>query len=148
MKSKFISTNLDFLGFSASMLCAVHCMALPVLLAIGALSGLAWLEHPMVETVFIGLSFLIATWSLTRGYLSQHRHFTAIRMVVIGFVLLLLSRFVENEWEAILAGLGGVTIASAHWLNWRLCQKSESCIVKNFNGLPNDFRKAAHLRNK
>jgi hypothetical protein len=127
MKQKFFSPNLDFFGFSASMLCAVHCMALPLVMMFGALSGLAWLENPWIEAIFIGLSFVIATWSLTRSYLLHHHHFTAIRMVAIGFVFLLISRFVEHNWEPILAAVGGITIAGAHWKNWKLQKKCGHC---------------------
>ncbi|MFN7116212.1 MAG: MerC domain-containing protein [Saprospiraceae bacterium] len=127
MKQKFISTHLDFLGFSASMLCALHCMAIPLVMTIGALSGLAWLENPWIEATFIGLSFVIATWSLTRSYLLHHHHLTAIRIVALGFALILVSRFVEHHWEPIFAAVGGITIAGAHWKNWQLQKKCTRC---------------------
>lgn len=119
MKQKFFSLNLDFLGFSASMVCALHCMALPLVMTFSALSGLAWLENPWIEAIFIGLSFGIASWSLTRSY-RLHQQMAAIRIVVIGFVFIIVSRFADHGWEPILAAVGGMTIAGAHWKNWRL----------------------------
>ncbi len=119
MKQKFFSPNLDFLGFSASMVCALHCMALPLVMTFGVLSGVAWLEDPRIEAFFITLSFVIAIWSLARSY-RLHQQMAAIRIVVFGFAFIVISRFADHAWEPILAAVGGVTIAGAHWKNWRL----------------------------
>lgn len=129
MKEKFFQPHLDFFGFSASMLCAVHCMAVPLVVTFGALSGLAWLTNPWVEITLIAASIWIASWSLTRSYFKYHRRFTAISIVAGGFALLIVSRFVAHEWEPIMAVLGGVTIATAHWINWRLCRQCNNCSI-------------------
>lgn len=121
MKNKFFSFHLDFLGFSASVLCAVHCMAIPVVMAVGAFSGLAWISNPWMEAGFIGLSFGIASWSLLQSYFQHHRQYLPLRIVAVGFALLLLSRFTGQAWEPFLAALGGIAVAGAHWANWRLC---------------------------
>lgn len=112
------------------MLCALHCMAIPLVMTVGALGGVAWLEDPWLEAIFIGLSFVIASWSLTRSYLSHH-YWTAIRIVIVGFIFLILSRFVAHAWEATLAAIGGITIAGAHWKNWHLQKKYTQCALKS-----------------
>ncbi len=130
MEKKFFSLHLDFVGFWASALCAVHCLAVPVVVAMGAGNGLAWLSDPWLEFGFIGAAIAIAGWSLARSYFQHHRKFTAISVVAGGFLLLLLSRFVEHEWEPTLAVLGGIVIAAAHVVNWRLCRQCRSgCTV-------------------
>ncbi len=131
MKEKFFGLHLDFVGFWASMLCAVHCMAVPMVVTFGTTGGLTWLSNPWLEFGFIGMSVVVASWSLTKSYFQHHRRFTAITVVVGGFILLILSRFVEHEWEPILAVLGGVTIAAAHLINWQLCRHcNSSCALK------------------
>ncbi len=120
MKTKFVTLNLDFLGFSASMLCAVHCAALPFVMTVGALNSLTWLDNALLESLFIVSSFGIATWSLLKSYWWHHRRLLAIGVVSIGFVLLATSRLVAEDWEPLLAVMGGVTIAVAHVINWRL----------------------------
>jgi hypothetical protein len=120
MKTKFVTLNLDFLGFSASMLCAVHCAALPLVMTAGALSSLTWLDNALLESLFIISSFGIATWSLLKSYWRHHHRLLAIGVVAIGFVLLATSRLVTEDWEPLLAVMGGVTIAVAHVINWRL----------------------------
>ncbi len=120
MHTKFISLNLDFLGFSASMLCAVHCLALPFIVTFGALSGLSWMENHAIESCFIFFSILFASLSLIQGYRKQHQQLDAIYVVAIGFLVILASRFVDGNLHVVLAGIGGCAVALAHLINWRL----------------------------
>lgn len=122
----FISLNKDFFGFMASMACAIHCALLPFILTIGALSSLAWLEHPMIEAGFILLSLILAGWSIVIGYLRHHKNYTALITVLVGFALIIASRFFEGSMEAILTTLGGLTIAAAHIINWRLLRQHKT----------------------
>ncbi|MBR9920220.1 MAG: MerC domain-containing protein [Bacteroidetes bacterium] len=121
--SKFTSWNLDFVGFFASALCAIHCLALPFILTLGMLSGLEWLAHGVVEFVFIIISLVVATWSLGRSK-PEHNSWRPIQIALVGFVFLIISRFVPGEGEHILTAIGGIFIASAHWVNWRILNKA------------------------
>ena len=47
--------NLDRAGMSASLLCAVHCAFLPLLLAALPTFGLAWLDSPVVDWSMSGV---------------------------------------------------------------------------------------------
>lgn len=126
MRARFLSLHLDFLGFSASMLCALHCLSLPFLLSIGTMGSLNWLDNFGVELFFIVLSFIIASWSLGQSYFAQHRNFKALSVVILGFVLILISRFVADSSEVIFTTLGGSLVAAAHFINWKL---SKTCQV-------------------
>ncbi|NUO00323.1 MAG: MerC domain-containing protein [Saprospiraceae bacterium] len=127
MKTKFLSFNADFAGFVASMLCAIHCAALPFVLTVGALSNLAWLEHGLVEVIFITLSIIIASWSLIRSYFFHHRSMRAVYIAIAGFSVIIASRFVEGDWEHWLTMAGGIIIAIAHTVNWRLLSECKVC---------------------
>lgn len=129
MENRFFGFNWDFFGFMASLACALHCASVPLLLTFGALGGLAWLEHPMVEGAFIVLSLLLASWSLINGYFNQHRNVSALLTVVLGFVLIIASRFTEGSAEVILTVFGGLTIALAHYINWKLLKVCQSCVI-------------------
>jgi len=56
--SKFINNNLDFWGFLASFLCALHCAAIPLILIFGSLGSFSWLANHTVELGFITLSII------------------------------------------------------------------------------------------
>lgn len=115
--SRFFSWNLDFLGFSASFLCAIHCLALPFLLSLGLFGGLSWLHHPSVEWGLIGTAVVIAGPALYRGY-RQHGRARPVWLAGIGFLLLGLSRSSIGD-EHLLTAAGGLLIATAHWFNWK-----------------------------
>ena len=123
MHSKFISLNLDFLGFFASLLCAIHCLAVPFVLTFGALSGLSWIENHAIETFFIILSIILASLSLISAYRTKHGKLDAIYIVSVGFLIIMASRFAEGNGHLILAALGGFLVATSHFINWRLLKK-------------------------
>lgn len=125
MHSKFISLHLDFLGFFASMLCAVHCLALPFILTFGALSGLSWMGNHAIESCFIFLSILFASLSLIQGYRKQHGQLKALYVVAVGFLVILASRFFDGNSHVVLAGIGGCAVALAHVINWRLLKATK-----------------------
>ncbi|MEM9991754.1 MAG: MerC domain-containing protein, partial [Bacteroidota bacterium] len=74
MPSKFVSLNLDFIGFSAALICAIHCMAVPIIVTFGAISGLSLLENHAIETFFIVTSVVLAGWSLLTAYRKKHKN--------------------------------------------------------------------------
>ncbi|MEM9339934.1 MAG: MerC domain-containing protein [Bacteroidota bacterium] len=125
MKNQFIGLHLDFIGFGASLLCALHCAALPLLITFAPLAGLQFLDNPSIEYAIILFSFFIASNALIYSYRKYHHKFSAIAIAAVGFVLIGLGRVVEHEWkEALFTSLGGITIAIAHLMNWRLMKQS------------------------
>lgn len=123
---QFISTNLDFLGFSASFLCAIHCALLPFVMTIGLMGSLSWLANPIIENGFIILSIILAAMSLYPSFKGKHHNSTALIVAGIGFVLLFLSRMVGHgsSVELITVVIGGLMIAVAHYINWQLLKKT------------------------
>jgi len=127
MKKQFVSIHLDFIGFVASILCAIHCAALPFLLSFIPLVGLEYLDNPYVEYTMIIISFLIASLALIRSYNRHHGKFLALHIVITGFILIVVSRFSYASWqEVLLTSLGGVVIAIAHFVNWKLINQYTS----------------------
>lgn len=126
MKNRFIGLNLDFLGFSASIVCALHCAALPFILTLAPLTGLEVLDNPWVEYAFIALSLAIAISSLTHGYRIHHHKPEALITVGFGFLLIGAGQLVHAEvWEVPLMATGGSIVAVAHLINWKHIQQSE-----------------------
>ena len=113
--------NWDWVGFSASLLCALHCALLPVLLTLSAFGSLYFLEAPAFEYSFIFISFAIASFSLIQGYRKHHRRWNALSLAAIGFSCILMGQVFEGVlWEAILSAIGGSLVAIAHLVNLRL----------------------------
>ncbi|UZR98373.1 MerC domain-containing protein [Chondrinema litorale] len=125
MKNSFIGLHLDFVGFSASVLCIVHCLALPFLVNLAPLIGLSFINNPWVEMAIILVSFCVASFALVQGYRKQHQKSLALIVVTIGFIFIAFGQFQDVEWnEILLTSCGSVLIATAHIINWRLSHQS------------------------
>lgn len=119
----------DLLGFAGSTLCALHCSALPVLLAMGMLSGFEWMESHWVEYAFFISAVSIAGYTILRSYM-EHRKPLALMIVCAGFVMFLAGIVQHNHAEIGLTTLGGVLIAIAHIINWKEQHSSKLAVVQ------------------
>lgn len=123
MKSLLKSGHLDQLGMGASIACAVHCAALPIIITSLPLIGLEFLANIWVEIFMILCSALIGAWSIG-GNFTKHYNRIPILIFIGGFVLIATGHFLWHEMEDILIPLGGITIAIAHYANWKIIQFS------------------------
>ena len=111
---------LDIAATTASAACLIHCLVLPV--AIALLPALAvWLTLP--ESVHVwALSFAVPTslCALAIGY-HGHRRCQPMAIALFGLTLLALGAFafpggaVETQFSI----AGALMVALAHYLNWR-----------------------------
>jgi O-antigen/teichoic acid export membrane protein len=118
-RNNFIGLHADFVGFSASLLCAVHCIALPFLLSFTPLMGLRFLENPLIEASIILLTFIVASYAIAHGYRRHHKKPTALLIVAAGFLSIIIGHVLHTAWaEIIFSAIGGTVIATAHVVNW------------------------------
>ncbi len=121
----FSFLNKDFFGFAASVLCAIHCAALPLILTFSTLSGLSFLANDKIEFAFLGISTVFVLWSLVPGYLSHHKNVLPLVLGTLGLLIVFGSCFLPHgPLEHLMAVVGGMTIAVSHIFNYRL---SKSC---------------------
>jgi hypothetical protein len=115
---------LDRFGATGSLLCAVHCAVLPLLLAALPSLGLGlWLDDG-VELGFVVFVTLLGLASLLWGY-RNHHVFRALGMLLPGLALLWAGILYPPLHEPVVAhavamALGGLLVAMAHLLNLRL----------------------------
>jgi hypothetical protein len=127
-KLKFDSYKipLDAIGMMASILCAIHCAALPLLLSLSTLASLHFLANPWIEYSVIILSLFLAVVSFLPAYRRHHGQYAPIGLLGIGFVLIGIG---QTGWESIneivLTVSGASVIAIAHAINWLLVIKSK-----------------------
>jgi hypothetical protein len=120
----FFNLHLDSLGFSASLICAIHCAVVPVLLTVSTWGGLQLLNDPSIELSILCVSTLLALLSILPSYLRIHRKLNAIVFVCMGFILIGLGRLeVSKVWEILFTTVGAMLVAIAHYLNWWLCKQ-------------------------
>lgn len=128
-----IGVLFDKAGVAASWACAVHCLALPLLVGVLPLVGLSFLLEETTERVFIGVSVVIAVCGLLPAYFREHGKLRSIFLAAAGIGLIILTHFMfeENLIAKILFLIGGaLLISAAHLLNRRLCRECAFCPTK------------------
>lgn len=79
-------TWLDRIGISASVLCAIHCIAAPFLLLLLPAAGSVW-AHPAVHWVLAVLVVPLALWVLYNGYRKHGNRVTLVAASVGGLLI-------------------------------------------------------------
>ncbi len=111
---------LDRLGISASILCIVHCLATPVLVIFMPLLG-GTFAHGWFHLVIAALIIPVAVLALWRGYRLHHR-IQVLYLGGLGLILICLALGLDPSYEIPLMVAAGVLLASAHYLNLKICQ--------------------------
>jgi integral membrane sensor domain MASE1 len=114
----------DRVGAASSLLCALHCAALPLLLALLPGLSVGLLGSSAFETGFTVVASLLGVSSLALGS-RRHGRSDAWWTLWPGLALLWIGAFVPIVHDATVAhaismALGGALIASAHLRNLRL----------------------------
>jgi uncharacterized membrane protein len=121
---------LDKTGAAVSWVCAVHCLAMPMLVSFLPIAGLSFLDNEAAEYGIIGISVLIAAISLFPSYFRDHRRLRAIAIFVSGLGLLLLADYLFEEsmtGKTITLMAGALTISIAHMINRKMCRECRLC---------------------
>lgn len=128
--SPTFAARLDQAGMLASSLCALHCLAMPVIVGMLPLLGLTFLADEQTEWTLIAVAFLLGLSSLLPGYVRRHRRWQPMAMFVFGAGLIMTVRLLFEDSQAVeLIGvtLGGLCLMTAHALNLRY---SRFCAAK------------------
>jgi len=119
-----IKLNWDAMGIATSVACAIHCALLPVVVTSLPLFGINIIHNAFFEWGMIVLAFAVGSYSLFHGYITHHRSYTPISIFAVGFTFLVLKQFFP-QFEYFFLAIAVVLIISAHYYNYRLCQKSK-----------------------
>jgi len=117
----------DRIGAIASFLCAIHCAALPFVLAVLPLLGLSFLADHAFERGFVMFASALALVALINGY-RRHRRSLALRLALPGLMLLIAGvTFAEGysiALHSVLVTCGGLLVACAHFVNLRFDRRT------------------------
>jgi len=119
-----VKINWDRLGITTSVVCAIHCGLLPVILPVLPLFGVNIVHNSLFEWAMITLAFGIGCYSLYHGFIRHHHSYRPITIFLIGFVFLVLKQFFHSQ-EYIFLSIAVPLIISAHFINIRLCKKNK-----------------------
>ena len=119
-----IKLNWDALGIGTSILCAIHCALLPVLVSSLPVFGINIVHNLAFEWGMIALAFVVGSYSLFHGYVKHHRSFKPVLIFGFGFIFLILKQFFYQLSNPFLI-IAVVAIISAHYYNYVLCHRSK-----------------------
>jgi hypothetical protein len=112
---------LDLVGLSASITCLVHCVGLPLLLALlPALTAVLQVPEEIHLAAF-ALAVPVSGWAMLRGY-QLHGTTYPLLLGSIGLAALGMGTLGGFRWmiETGLTITGSLALAAAHLGNWRL----------------------------
>lgn len=119
MFKSFFQWNADSAGFFASLLCAIHCSAIPILISLGLMSSGSWMHNHLFDWIIIGFGFIMAGYAIVGDYLRKHRKIQPLLFAVTGFAFLLIGMIEHHGWMLIFSVIGGRLVATSHVLNFR-----------------------------
>ena len=126
--------DFDFLGWadrmaiSASSLCAIHCLALPVILSVFPAVGGVFFGEEAFHVWLIWAVVPLSVLSLLLGC-TRHKSTIVIYCGLAGVSILIVSALLGHEIlgeisERVSTVAGSVIIAFAHMKNFSLCRQS------------------------
>jgi hypothetical protein len=123
-KGSKLPHGLDRLGATGSLLCAIHCALIPLLIALLPSLGLAIWFGEGFERGFVLFATLLGLFTLLWGY-RRHRVVRALGLLVPGLAALWFAVLYPPVHQAIVAHavtmtFGGTLVGLAHLSNLRL----------------------------
>ena len=117
----FTKINLDALGVTASILCAIHCAILPLVVASLPVFGVNIVHNALFEYGMICLAFVVGTVALWHGFTRHHQRLIPW-LLFMGGMIALIAKQLWHNWELALLPVAVILIVSAHVLNYRWCR--------------------------
>jgi hypothetical protein len=119
-----LKVNWDGLGIITSLLCAVHCALLPVLLTSLPLFGVNIIHNLLFEWGMIAIAAAVGAYSLYHGFIKHHQQWLPAILFAVG-ILFLITKQLFHQYEIWLLIPAVILIVTAHYQNYRLCHLSK-----------------------
>lgn len=120
-----IRMNWDGVGIATSLLCAIHCAVIPLMVSAIPLLGIDLVHNEVFEWAMILLALVVGYYSLIHGYTTHHRSHTPIILFSVGAVFLVFKQFLP-EHSIVFLVIAVSLIVTAHYINYRMC-KARKC---------------------
>ncbi len=122
-------------GVWASLICAIHCTILPLLMILIPTTGVYLFINETFEFVLLGLSLLFNITNICFGY-RQHKSNKAVAILAFGIFSFVVGRLMHHHSEDhkihfdifnILMISGGLLMALSSFINDKLCSNCNKC---------------------
>ncbi|MBU03102.1 MAG: hypothetical protein CME55_07390 [Halieaceae bacterium] len=131
MNQLFTTEAGDKAAIGLSFACALHCLMVPLFLAIFPSSTLSGLGDERIHLGLLALIIPISAFSLTLGC-RMHRNLTVVAVGVTGICILCLSALLAHDMggkslETAGTLLGSGIVGLSHALNFKSCRAANAC---------------------
>ena len=111
-----LDKGLPSAGTFLTLLCAVHCMAVPLFLLSGSVFAVSFLTNPWVELMLLPPAFALVGYTLYKHY-RHHRRRLPIHLFILGAVLGTIGLIFHIHF---FIGASAVLILIAQYFNHKL----------------------------
>ncbi|WP_077342456.1 MerC domain-containing protein [Pseudocolwellia agarivorans] len=118
---------LDRIGITATSLCALHCILLPVLLPALPLLGLSFLADHTWEHIFLIMTAILGSFALFSGFKKYHKRLYPFYLLFLGVAIYWIKHDFSEELQPYFIILGASLIVAAHVINLKLCNSCKQC---------------------
>ena len=118
---------LDRIGITATSLCALHCILLPVLLPALPLLGLSFLADHVWEHFFLIITAVLGTFALFSGFRKYHRRLYPFYLLFLGVAIYWIKHDFSEALQPYFIIVGASLIVAAHVINIKLCNNCKQC---------------------
>ena len=129
----------DKFAIGLSLLCTLHCLALPLLMLLLPTVSAVFLADEGFHSYMVMMVLPISSFALWVGY-KQHHSFKILLQGVTGLIILSITVLLGHEQlgevaEKLLTLLGSSFICYSHYLNYKMCQQQEHCDCHYASGI-------------
>jgi hypothetical protein len=130
IKHADLKINWGKLGMSLSLLCAIHCLAMPFVITLLPLAGGVFNLDATTEIILIGASVIISSLTLSRDYLKHHHSLQPLYVLTLGVLLIAVMHLIPlppaYKWTE---SLGGIMLFAAFLVNRKHMKKHHTCVI-------------------
>lgn len=111
-----------------SIICLIHCIAFPLLIAVLPFLNIAIKINHVVEFIILGSVLIFGSYALIHAYVNHHKNPIPLMLFVVGFVISFYSHVIihshNNYTTIILEVISGILIASSQFYNIKLTPRT------------------------
>lgn len=122
-----VSRYFDRIAISLSAICIVHCLAVPLVVAVLPLAALGLGNESHFHAVMLWLVVPISVIGLVMGY-REHNRAAIVAAGIVGMAVVSLAAILgHGQWpisiEVLVSLIGSLLLAGAHWANFAVVRK-------------------------
>ena len=118
---------LDRIGITATSLCALHCILLPVIIPALPLLGIGFLADHTWEHVFLVVTAILGSIAMFSGFKRYHKKLYPFYLLMLGVVIYWQKHDFSEAVQPMFIMIGATLIVAAHIINIKLCNSCKQC---------------------